>query len=156
MTLTFVLCDSLHVFHSLPSCGCAQCKGQLCCSRGERDWVHLQPNLNILRASSCAPRSTGQDHSCNQLTLRCNEHALKQCGNSVQKVYMCTCVCVLILPQSVYPPIHSAMYKLFLEQESDRVQLTAAHLAEQVSTRCVIHCHLHISWTCSLSLSTCI
>jgi len=41
----------------------------------------------------------------------------------------------LILLQSVYPPIHSAMYKLFSEQEAERVRLAAALLTEQV---CVV------------------
>ena len=35
-------------------------------------------------------------------------------------------------PQAVYPPVHAAMYKLFTEQEGERVRLASAHLAEKV------------------------
>ena len=44
-----------------------------------------------------------------------------------------TCIIFFLSLQSVYPPLHSSMYKLFNEQESERVRLATAHLAEQVS-----------------------
>ena len=46
-----------------------------------------------------------------------------------------SCVLLIIYPsllQSVYPPIHSTMHKLFSEQETERIRLAAALLSEQV------------------------
>ena len=44
--------------------------------------------------------------------------------------------------QVVYPPIHTAMYKLFTEQEADRVRLRSAHLTQQVYS-IIVQYHTH-------------
>ena len=53
-----------------------------------------------------------------------------------------SCVLLILYPsllQSVYPPIHSGMHKLFSEQETERIRLAAALLSEQVCV-CVCVC----------------
>ena len=46
----------------------------------------------------------------------------------------------MLLIQDVYPPLKPSQYKLFTDQENDRLMLLASHLNEVVST--ILHVHV--------------
>ena len=54
----------------------------------------------------------------------------------------------------MYPPLNAAMCKLFSEQETERVKLAAAHLAEQVIIKRVVDIiHIHVTCWADSNLS---